>query len=59
MDKYYMSDGKVYECVGIDAFGRLEGRLTNLKEIPKDEPLPKPEIEEVTEEKPKRGRKAK
>lgn len=60
--KYYMSEGKVYEFCGRDAFGRLEGRLTDLKEIPVEEPLPKPNFvmneapkEEV--EKPKRGRR--
>lgn len=53
--EYVESDGKIFEVVGRDGQGRLVTKLTDLKEIPKDEPLPKPE---VTEDKPRRRRKA-
>lgn len=53
--EYIESDGKIFEVVGKDGQGRLVTKLTDLKEIPKDEPLPKPE---ETEEKPRRRRKA-
>jgi hypothetical protein len=57
--QYLMENGRVYEIVGRDDFGRHVCRLTELTEIPKDEPLKKPVVEEVTEEpeKPKRTRK--
>ena len=57
--KYLIENGRVYEICGKDGFGRNVCRLTELTEIPKDEPLKKPETVEVEEEpeKPKRTRK--
>lgn len=52
--EYIESDGKIFEVVGKDGQGRLVTKLTDLKEIPKDEPLPKPVDEEET---PKRRRR--
>lgn len=56
--KYLIENGRVYEICGVDGFGRHVCRLTELTEIPKDEPLKKPvtEVEEEPE-KPKRTRK--
>lgn len=54
LNKYLKSDGKIYEVIGVDGAGRPVTTLTNLKEIPEDKPLPKPE-----ETKPKRTRKTK
>lgn len=55
--EYIKSDGRIYEVIGRDGKGLPVCRLTNLKEIPEDKPLK--EIKEETEDKPKRGRKAK
>ena len=55
LDKYIKLDGKVYEVVGKDGAGRNVCVLTNLREIPEDKPLEKPEVTE--EVKPKRTRK--
>lgn len=49
--EYVESDGKIFEVVGRDGQGRLVTKLTDLKEIPKDEPLPKPGVTEVAEPK--------
>lgn len=59
--EYLKSDGRIYEVVGRDGKGFPVCKLTNLKEIPEDKPLKeiKEEIKEETEDKPKRGRKAK
>ena len=55
--EYIKSDGRVYEVVGRDGMGFPVCKLTTLKEIPEDKHLK--EIKEETEDKPKRGRKAK
>lgn len=59
--EYLKSDGRIYEVVGRDGMGFPVCKLTTLKEIPEDKPLKeiKEEIKEETEDKPKRGRKAK
>ena len=49
-NEYLVSDGRVYEVIGRDGRGLPVCRLTNLKEIPEDKPLEKPE---KTEEEPK------
>lgn len=59
--EYIKSDGRIYEVTGRDGMGFPVCKLTTLKEIPEDKPLKeiKEEIKEETEDKPKRGRKAK
>lgn len=49
--EYIQSGDKIYEVVGKDGQGYPVTKLTNLTEIPKDEPLPE------VEEEPKRRRK--
>lgn len=53
--EYIESSGKIYEVVGKDGAGRMITKLTTLKELPKDEPLPKPVVDET--EAPKRRRR--
>jgi len=53
--EYIESDGKIFEVVGRDGQGRPVTVVTDLKEIPKDEPLPKPV--DAEEETPKRRRR--
>jgi len=55
--EYIESSGKIYEVVGKDGAGRMITKLTNLTELPKDEPLPKPEESEETEAPKRRRRK--
>lgn len=49
--EYIQSGDKIYEVVGKDGQGYPVTKLTNLTEIPKDEPLTE------VEEEPKRRRK--
>lgn len=42
-NEYLISDGRVYEVIGRDGKGLPVCRLTNLKEIPEDKPLEKPD----------------
>ena len=51
-NEYIKMNGRIYEVVGKDGRGLPICSLTDLKEIPEDKPLEKPE-----EDKPKRGRK--
>ena len=51
--EYIKVGGRIFEVTGHDGAGRPVSVVTNLKEIPEDKPLEKPE---VTEEKPKRTR---
>ena len=53
-NEYLISDGRVYEVIDRDGKGLPVCRLTNLKEIPEDKPLEKPE--EVTEKPVKKGK---
>lgn len=57
--EYIESDGKIFEVVGRDGQGRPVTVVTDLKEIPKDEPLPKPTFVDAVEveEPPKRRRR--
>ena len=51
-NEYIKMNGRIYEVIGKDGRGLPVCQLTDLKEIPEDKPLEKPE-----EDKPKRGRK--
>ena len=57
--EYIESDGKIFKVVGRDGQGRPVTVVTDLKEIPKDEPLPKPTFVDAVEveETPKRRRR--
>ena len=58
--EYLKMDGKIFEVVGMDGAGRKVCVLTNLREIPEDKPLEKPEkTEEEPEVKPVKKRTTK
>ena len=54
--EYIKMGGKVYEVVGHDGAGRKVCTLTNLKDVPEDKPLERPE--DTEDDKPKRKKKA-